>query len=74
MTKLNKKYIKKLDFFQLSVYINEYKENFSQLTKSELLEAKKILKRLTRYSDRLKKRDRIETLTQMKNRKLDKHI
>lgn len=74
MTMLNKKYIRKLDFYQLSVYINEYKENLSQLTNSELLEAKKILNRLMRYSDRLKKRDKIETLDQMKNRKLDKHI
>ncbi len=74
MTKINKKYIKKLDFFQLSVYINEYKENLTELTNSELLKAKKILSRLLRYSNRLKKRDKIETLGQMKNRKLDKHI
>ena len=74
MTKLNKKYIRKLDYFQLSVYINEYKEGLALMTNGELKEAKKIYNRLLRYQVRLAKRDRIETLTQMKNRKLDKHI
>lgn len=74
MTKFNKKYIKKLDYFQLSVYITEYREGLSLLTGNDLLEAKKVLSRLERYQKRLAKKEKIETLTQMNNRKLDKHI
>jgi len=74
MTKINKKHIKKLDYFQLSAYITEYKERLSIMTNGELKEAKKIYNRLLRYQKRLAKRDKIETLIQMENRKLDKHI
>jgi len=74
MTKLNKKYLKQLDYFKLSVYITEYRESLSLMTNGELKEAKKIYNRLLRYQARIAKKERIETLTQMNNRKLDKHI
>ncbi len=74
MTKLNRKYIKTLDYYKLNVHISEYKESLNQLNKEELKEAKKVLSRLERYKAKIIKRDKIETIAQMNNRKLDKHI
>jgi len=70
---INKK-ILQFDFFKLQNYINDYRENLIAYSNGDLKKAKKNLAIIERYRDKIVKRDKIETLTQMKNRKLDKHI
>jgi len=73
MKKLNKK-ILQYDYFTLESHIVEYRQSLSELSNGQRIQAKKTLSILERYRDRLKKRDKIETISQMDKRKLDKHI
>lgn len=73
MIKLHKK-ILEYDYFTLESHIIEYRQSLSELSNGERIQAKKVLSILERYRDKIKKRDKIETLSQMDKRKLDKHI
>lgn len=68
------KKILEFDYFKLQAYIIEYRENLSNCNNGELKKAKKNLSILERYRDNKARREKIETLIQMKNRTLDKHI
>lgn len=71
---INKKVLK-FDYFQLHDYISEFKENLTVYSNKDIIKKrKKQLSILVRYLNKIKKQNKIETLTEMKNRKLDKHI
>jgi uncharacterized protein YifE (UPF0438 family) len=67
------KSILKLNYFQLKILVEEYKGNLFQYTKNEKENAKRVLKVLTRYLLRIQKKEKIETLTEMKNRTIEKY-
>jgi uncharacterized protein YifE (UPF0438 family) len=67
------KSILKLNYFQLKILVEEYKQNLFQYTKNEKENAKRVLKVLMRYLLRIQKKEKIETLTEMKNRTIDKY-
>jgi len=67
------KSILKLNYFQLKILVEEYKQNLFQYTKNEKENAKKVLKVLMRYLLRIQKKEKIEILTEMKNRTIDKY-
>jgi hypothetical protein len=67
------KSILKLNYFQLKILVEEYKQNLFQYTKNEKENAKRVLKVLMRYLLRIQKKEKIEILTEMKNRTIDKY-
>lgn len=71
---INKK-ILQFNYFELHNYISEFKENLTVYSNKDIIKKrKKQLFILVRYLNKIKKQNKIETLTEMKNRKLDKHI
>ena len=67
------KSILKLNYFQLKILVEEFKSNLFRYAKNEKENAKRVLKILLRYLLRIQRKEKIETLAEMKNRTIDKY-